>query len=43
MQKKEIEIDEIAVKYGLRKYGYSKSRLVRMLILYTIETIKLLK
>ncbi len=43
MQRKKIKINEIPVRYGLRKYGYSKSRLVRMLILYTIETIKLLK
>ncbi len=43
MQNKQIKIDEIPVKYGLRKYGQSKSRLIRMLILYTIETIKLIK
>lgn len=43
MQGKKIKIDEVPVKYGLRKYGQSKSRLVRMLILYTIETFKLLK
>lgn len=43
MQRKKIIIDEVPVKYGLRKYGQSKSRLVRMLILYTFETLKLLK
>lgn len=43
MQKKNIKINEVPVKYALRKYGTSKSRLVRMLILYTVETLKLLK
>ncbi|MDB4339964.1 glycosyltransferase [Pelagibacteraceae bacterium] len=43
MQKKKIKISEFPVKYALRKYGNSKSRLVRMLFLYTKETIKLLK
>lgn len=43
MQKKRIKIKEIPVKYALRKYGTSKSRLIRMFLLYTIETIKLLK
>lgn len=43
MQRKKIKINEIAVKYGKRKYGYSKSRFLKMFILYAYETIKLLK
>ena len=43
LQRTEISIKEIPVKYGVRKYGVSKSRLARMFLLYTIETFKLLK
>ncbi len=43
MQKDKININEIPIKYGLRKYGYSKSKLIKMLFLYSIETIKLIK
>ena len=43
MQKRGINIKEIPVQYAQRKYGTSKSRLIKMLILYTKETIKLLK
>ncbi len=40
-QKQKINIIDLPVKYNLRKYGYSKSRLVSMLISYSIETIKI--
>lgn len=43
MQREDIKISEIPVKYGLRKYGYSKSKLIKMAFKYTIEAIKLLK
>ena len=43
LQKSKISIKEIPVKYGVRKYGVSKSRLVKMFLLYTAETLKLLK
>ena len=43
MQNKKLKIDEIPVKYGKRKHGYSKSKLIKMLFLYTIETLKLIK
>ena len=41
VQKQNISICDFPVKYDLRKYGHSKSRLVKMLISYTIETIKI--
>ena len=41
VQKINISILDFPVKYNLRKYGQSKSKLVRMLVSYTIETIKL--
>jgi dolichol-phosphate mannosyltransferase len=41
MSYKKIKIIEILVKYGQRKYGESKSRLVNMLIIYAYITIKL--
>ena len=34
MQKRGINIKEIPVQYAQRKYGTSKSRLIKMLILY---------
>ena len=40
MQKKGISIKEVPVKYDVRKYGVSKSKLVKMFISYFIETIK---
>ena len=42
MQKKGLNISEMPVKYALRRYGTSKSKLVRMFFLYSIETIKLI-
>ena len=41
VQKKNISILDFPVKYDLRKFGQSKSKLVKMLASYTIETIKL--
>ncbi len=41
LQKENINIYDFPVKYDLRKYGQSKSRLVKMLLSYTFETIKL--
>ncbi len=41
VQKQNISIFDYPVKYDVRKYGVSKSRLVKMLFSYTIETIKL--
>lgn len=41
VQKQNTSIFDFPVKYDLRKYGQSKSRLVKMLISYTIETIKI--
>lgn len=41
VQKKKISICDFPVKYDLRKYGQSKSKLIRMFISYSIETIKL--
>jgi|TARA_B110000495_G_C22764880_1_gene447762 dolichol-phosphate mannosyltransferase len=38
-----INIAEIPVSYGKRKYGVSKSKLMKMFFLYTSEAIKLLK
>ena len=42
MQKKGLNISEMPVKYALRRYGTSKSKLVRMFFLYSIATIKLI-
>lgn len=42
LQKAKIKILEFPVKYDLRRYGVSKSRLLKMFILYSIETLKLL-
>lgn len=42
LQKTKIKILEFPVKYDLRRYGVSKSRLLKMFILYSIETLKLL-
>ena len=41
IQKQNISIFDFPIKYDLRKYGESKSKLVKMLISYSIETIKL--
>tara|TARA_B110000285_G_C15016301_1_gene559243 strand:- start:373 stop:1065 length:693 start_codon:yes stop_codon:yes gene_type:complete len=41
LQKKKIIVKEIPVKYGKRKYGVSKSKLVQMLFTYTFHAIKL--
>ena len=43
LQKKKISIKEIPVKYGARKYGISKSKLIAMFFLYTYHALKLLK
>lgn len=43
MQREGILIGEIPVKYGLRRYGYSKSKLIKMAVNYIVEAIKLLK
>ena len=43
MQNQKIKINEIPVRYGIRKYGYSKSKLIKMSILYTTEALKLIK
>ena len=43
MQKERIKISEIPVRYGPRRYGYSKSKLIKMSIIYTVEAIKLIK
>ena len=40
---KQSNIAEIPVSYGKRKYGVSKSKLMKMFFLYTSEAIKLLK
>lgn len=40
-KKKNLKIVEIPVKYGHRKYGSSKSNLVKMFFLYTAEVLKL--
>lgn len=40
-KKKHMKIVEIPVQYGHRKYGHSKSNLLKMLITYTQEAIKL--
>ncbi len=39
VQKKNLSILDFPVKYNLRRYGQSKSKLLRMLISYTYETI----
>ncbi len=43
LQKKKITIKEIPVKYGARKYGTSKSKLLAMFFLYTYHALKLVK
>ena len=43
LQKTKISIKEIPVKYGARKYGISKSKLIAMFFLYTYHALKLLK
>ncbi len=40
VQKKNITIKEIPVRYDERKYGVSKSKLFSMLLSYSLETIK---
>tara|TARA_B100000029_G_scaffold215849_1_gene213658 strand:+ start:2766 stop:3365 length:600 start_codon:yes stop_codon:yes gene_type:complete len=41
MQKKKLNIHEIPVRYGSRRFGQSKTKFVRILILYSFETVKL--
>jgi len=41
LQKKKIIIKEVPVTYGKRKYGVSKSKLIKMLFTYTFHAIKL--
>ena len=41
MQKKNIRINEVPVRYGPRRFGQSKTKFVKILILYSFETIKL--
>lgn len=42
LQKKKIIIKEVPVKYGKRKYGASKSKLIKMLFTYTFHALKLI-
>lgn len=42
LQNQQINIGETPVKYDFRKYGTSKSKLLKMFFLYSLETIKLL-
>ena len=42
MQNKNLSIHETSVKYAPRKFGESKSKLVKMFFLYSIEAIKLI-
>lgn len=42
LQKKKITIKEMPVKYGVRKYGISKSKLVTMFVIYTYHALKLI-
>ena len=42
LQKNRMAIKEISVKYGKRKYGVSKSKLIKMMFTYTYHAIKLL-
>ena len=41
MKKKKLKIQEVPVKYGPRKFGQSKTKFFKILILYSIETVKL--
>ena len=41
MQKKNLRIHEVPVRYGPRRFGQSKTKFVKILILYSFETIKL--
>ena len=42
MQKKKIKIHEVPVRYGSRRFGQSKTKFVKILILYSFETVKLI-
>ena len=41
MEKKKLKIHEVPVRYGPRKYGQSKTKFFKILILYSLETVKL--
>ena len=41
MQKKKLRITEIPLKYAPRKFGVSKSKLLKMFYSYSLETIKI--
>lgn len=41
MQKKKVNIIEVPTRYAPRKFGKSKSRLLKMLFSYSLETIKI--
>ena len=41
MQKKKLKIQEVSVRYGPRRFGQSKTKFIKIFILYSFETVKL--
>ena len=41
MEKKKLKIQEVSVRYGPRRFGQSKTKFIKIFILYSFETVKL--